>query len=311
MITLQQLEYIIAVDKYRHFITASEKCFVTQPTLSMQIKKLEDDLGVLIFDRSKQPIIPTQIGEKIIKQSKEVMFQSKKIAELIENESKKISGSLKIAIIPSLAPYLLPRFIGILSSKYPLIEISITEMLSEDIIDGLKKDDIDVGILVTPLTEKGIHETPLFYEEMKIYLHPSHPFARATYINTNEIATDELWLMSKGNCFRTQVVNLCEYNLEQHKHFKFESGSLETLINLVNTEGGYTLLPELASNNIPFNSTGIVKQFSNIKPLREVSIVHSRKNVKSKLLEILKEEIINSVPIEMRNKNNGQIVFWR
>lgn len=310
MITLQQLEYIIAVDKYRHFVSASEHCYVTQPTLSMQIKKLEDDLGVLIFDRSKQPIVPTTIGEKIINQAKEVLFETNKISELIQNEEEKISGTLNIAIIPSLAPYLLPKFIGSLTDKYPQIEIKINEMLSEDIIVGLKNDDLDVGILVTPLNEKGIFEKPLFYEEMKLYINPSHEFANKNKINSSEIATDELWLMSKGNCFRTQVVNLCDYKLkDEHKHFKFESGSLETLINLVDTEGGYTLLPELATRNL--NSNSKVKCFSNLIPLREVGLAYSRTNVKSKLLNILADEIMQSIPKKMLDKGKGDIVYWR
>lgn len=310
MITLQQLEYIIAVDKYRHFVTASENCFVTQPTLSMQIKKLEEDLDILIFDRSKQPIIPTLLGEKIIKQAKEVLFHTNKISELIKNEEEKISGILNIAIIPSLAPYLLPKFIGSLTDKYPKLEIKINEMLSEDIIESLKKDDIDVGILVTPLNEKGIYEQPLFYEEMKLYINPSHHFANLDKIESSIIATDELWLMSKGNCFRTQVVNLCDYNLkEEHKHFKFESGSLETLINLVNTEGGYTLLPQLATENL--SSKGVLKDFSNLTPLREVGLAYSRTNVKSKLLQILGDEIKQSVSKQMLEKGSGEIVYWR
>jgi len=311
MVTLQQLEYIIAIDKYRHFVTASEKCFVTQPTLSMQIKKLESDLDVTIFDRSKQPIIPTLLGSKIIEQAKEVIFQSKKINEIIVNDKNAVNGELSIGIIPSLSPYLLPLFIGKISKKYPDLNISVTEMLTEDIILALKNDDLDVGILVTPLNEKGIFETSLFYEEMKLYVNPNHKFANSASINPNEIATDNLWLMSKGNCFRTQVVNLCDYNskLEEQKHFKFESGSLETIINLVNIEGGYTILPELASKNN--TKTGILKSFTNTKPLREVGLAFSRTNVKSKLLEILEHEIIESIPKHMIEKGKGEVVYWR
>jgi LysR family hydrogen peroxide-inducible transcriptional activator len=311
MITLQQLEYIVAVDKYRHFVTASEHCFVTQPTLSMQIKKLEDHLGVIIFDRSKQPIVPTVIGAKIINQAKEVLFQSKKIDEIIKNEENSISGELSIGIIPSLSPYLLPLFIGEFSKTYPLLNITINEMLSEDIIKALKNDDIDVGLLVTPLNEKGIFETNLFYEEMKLYINLNHPFAKAKQVMTSEIATDKLWLMSEGNCFRTQVINLCDYStkLEESKHFKFESGSLETIVNLVNTQGGYTLLPELAT--IDVNPKGIIKSFSNTKPLREVGMAYSRTNVKAKILDLLAESIKLSVPKSMLNRGEGNIVYWR
>ncbi|HIP36099.1 MAG TPA: hydrogen peroxide-inducible genes activator [Crocinitomix sp.] len=311
MITLQQLEYIVAVDKYRHFVTASEHCFVTQPTLSMQIKKLEDRLNVVIFDRSKQPIVPTIIGAKIIEQAKEVLYQSRKINEIIKDEENSISGDLSIGIIPSLAPYLLPKFIGNFSKKYPQLNISINEMLSEDIINTLKNDEIDVGLLVTPLNEKGIFETPLFYEEILLYVNPNHPFAKAKEVFTYEIATEKLWLMSEGNCFRTQVINLCDYSskLEESKHFKFESGSLETIVNIVNYEGGYTLLPELAT--IDVSKKGIVKSFANIKPLREVGMVTSRTNVKSKILELFAEEIKTSVPQNLLDANNGKIVYWR
>jgi len=311
MITLQQLEYIIAVDKYRHFVTASEKCFVTQPTLSMQIKKLESDLEVTIFDRSKQPIVPTLLGVKIIDQAKEVVFQSKKITEIINNDKNSVFGELNIGIIPSLSPYLLPRFIGKLTKKYPALTISITEMMTEDIITNLKNDNLDVGILVTPLNEKGIFEQTLFYEEMYLYVNSNHEFATDKTVNTKDIATDNLWLMSKGNCFRTQVVNLCDYNskLEIQKHFKFESGSLETIINLVNTEGGYTLLPELATQSL--NSNGVLRHFTNTKPLREVGLAFSRTNVKSKLIEVLFDEILESIPSKMIKKNEGEVVFWR
>lgn len=311
MVTLQQLDYIIAVDKYRHFVTASEKCFVTQPTLSMQIKKLESDLEITIFDRSKHPIVPTLLGEQIIEQAKEVIFQSKKINEIIINDKNAVNGELNIGIIPSLSPYLLPLFIGKLSKKYSDLNISVTEMLTEDIILALKSDDLDVGILVTPLNEKGIFETTLFYEEMQLYVNPNHEFSKSATINSNEIATDNLWLMSKGNCFRTQVVNLCDYNskLEEQKHFKFESGSLETIINLVNTEGGYTIIPELAANNNTKN--GVLRSFTNTKPLREVGLAFSRTNVKSKLLEILEHEIIASIPKHMIEKGGGEVVFWR
>lgn len=186
-------------------------------------------------------------------------------------------------------------------------------MLSEDIIKALKNDEIDVGVLVTPLNEKGIFETPLFYEEMKLYANPNHVFAKANDINTSEIATDKLWLMSEGNCFRTQVINLCDYSsqLEESKHFKFESGSLETIVNLVDKEGGYTLLPELATLNAPEHYNGVLKEFSNSIPLREVGLVYSRKTVKSRILELLGECIKAKVPQKMLSKGEGNVVYWR
>lgn len=311
MITLIQLEYIVAVDTYRHYVTASEKCFVTQPTLSMQIKKLEEDLDVVIFDRTKQPIVPTSVGEKIIAQARVTIAESKKINDIIATDKNLVSGELTIGIIPSLAPYLLPLFIGKFAKKYPDVELKVVELLSEEIIKQLKKDLIDVGILVTPLHEKGILERPLFYEEMMLFTNKLHGFAKKENIKTNELATPDLWLLSNGHCFRSQVINLCSYkkDLKQLDHFEYESGSLETIKKLVEVEGGYTLLPELAAMNT--SSQTVVKSFKSTKPLREVSLVYTRNYSKKRLLDLLADEIDSSIPKNMLDGDRGQIVEWR
>ncbi len=313
MITLIQLEYIIAVDTYRHFVTASEKCFVTQPTLSMQIKKLEDDLGVTIFDRTKQPVIPTEIGEKIIAQSRIAISESKKIEELVSDFSNSISGEITIGIIPSLAPYLLPLFIGSFTRKYPDIKVKVAELLTEEMIEHLKKDLLDVGILVTPLHEKSIIEQPLFYEEMLLYTNKSHTFASKSIIKTSELASPDLWLLSDGHCFRSQVVNLCSYkaDLKDNFHFEYESGSLETIKKLVETEGGFTMLPELAVIENHENLKTVVKRFDTTTPLREVSFAYTRNYSKKRLLNLLSEEIKKAIPQKMLNKERGNVVEWR
>lgn len=311
-ITLTQLEYIIAVDTYRHFVTASEKCFVTQPTLSMQIKKLEDDLGVIIFDRTKQPIVPTEIGAKIIEQARITLSAGKKIPELIKENSNTVSGELTIGIIPSLAPYLLPRFIGSFTQKYPLVKVKIIELMTEEIILQLKKDIIDVGILVTPLNEMGVIEKPLFYEKMVLYMHKDHPLAKKKVLKTTDIATPDLWLLSKGHCFRSQVMNLCSYQRSSQKElpFEYESGSLETLKKFVEKEGGFTLLPELAVDEQEKKSEIRIKQFD-VTPLREVSFAYTRNYSKKKLLELLETDIKKSIPKVMLTKERGNIVDWR
>lgn len=311
MYSLIQLEYIVAVDTYRHFVTASEKCFVTQPTLSMQIKKLEEDLGVTIFDRTKQPIIPTQIGSKIIEQARIVLAESNHINEIITTHNNSISGELTIAIIPSLAPYLLPLFIGKFNRTYPDVKVKILELLTEDIITQLKNDTVDVGILVTPLTEKGIIEQPIFYEEMLLYINKDHPFAKKKDIKPIELASPDLWLLNNGNCFRSQVINLCSYkpNISEDSHFEYASGSLETIKKMVEKEGGFTLLPELATIND--KSSAKIKNFKSITPLREVSFVYTRNYVKKKLLELLSEEIRAAIPEKLLNKERGVIAEWR
>jgi len=312
MITLLQLEYIVAIDTYRHFVTAAEKCFVTQPTLSMQIKKLEEQLGVVIFDRSKQPIIPTSIGQQIIEQARVVISENNKILEIIKTKENVIEGELTIGIIPSLAPYLLPLFIGNLASEYPLLDITIIELLSEDIISCLKNDTVDVGILVTPLNETGIIEESIFYEKMKLYANKKHKLALSKNLNTKDLTENGLWLLGKGHCFRSQVVNLCSIQNKTKKEarFHFESGSLETIKRIIETEGGYTLLPELAIEKKTQKDIEI-RNFDTENPVREVGIVYSKNQIKKQILNVLVHSIRNSVPQEMLDSKRGEIVEWR
>ena len=313
MITLTQLEYILAVDTYRHFVTASEKCFVTQPTLSMQIKKLEEDLGVTIFDRTKQPIIPTEIGKKILEQASITLAESKRIEEIVSDHSNSVSGEISIGIIPSLAPYLLPLFIGKFTKKYPDVHVKVTELLTEEIIDHLKKDLIDVGLLVTPLYEKGIIEQTLFYEELMLFSNKNHELSRKPSIKTTDLASPDLWLLSNGHCFRSQVINLCSYKtgLKENVHFEYASGSLETIKKIVELEGGFTLLPELAvSEGVEANKT-VTRQIGEVHPLRQVGFAYSRNYSKKRLLDLLSEEIVASVPKKMLDADRGQVVEWR
>ena len=312
MITITQLEYIVAVDTYRHFGKAAEHCFVTQPTLSMQIKKLEEDLEVVIFDRSKQPLIPTDVGERIIEQARILLKQTETINDIVKEHKNLISGELKIGIIPTLAPYLLPLFIGNYKRKYPNISVSVEELTTEQIVDYLNKDLIDVGILVTPLKEDRISERPLFYEEMKIYLHPEHTLFYKDIIQIKDIPVSEIWLLGDGHCFRHQVINLCSAGKGNSElPFHFEAGSLETIINIIDKEGGLTLLPELAIKKMPTEKLGRIRSFNDITPLREVGLVHSRHFAKSKLIELLRREIIASVDSQLLDKDRGTIVEWR
>ena len=312
MITLTQLEYIVAVDTYRHFGKAAEHCFITQPTLSMQIKKLEEDLGVVIFDRTKQPLIPTDVGERIIEQSRVLLKQAEKINDIVLDHKNVISGELKIGIIPTLGPYLLPLFIGNYKRKYPNISISVEELTTAQIVDALNKDLVDVGILVTPLKEERISERPLFYEEMKIFFHPNHPLLHEDTINVKDIPISEIWLLGDGHCFRHQVINLCSSGRSNGElPFHFETGSLETILNIIDKEGGLTLIPELATKKMMPERLKRVRAFSDITPLREVSIVHSRHFAKNKLIELLRREIIDSVGSQLLIKDRGTIVEWK
>ncbi|SHJ57987.1 LysR family transcriptional regulator, hydrogen peroxide-inducible genes activator [Tangfeifania diversioriginum] len=313
MITLTQLEYIVAVDTYRHFGKAAESCFITQPTLSMQIKKLEEELEIIIFDRSKQPLIPTDVGQRIIDQARVILKQSEEIDNIVKEHKNQVTGLLRIGIIPTLAPYLLPVFIGRYKKNYPNIFIKVVEQTTDNIVDLLNRDLIDVGILVTPLKEEKIIEKPIFYEEMLIYTNPSHKLHRQKQITIKDIATPEIWLLSDGHCFRDQVVNLCSFlgTVDSELPFHFEAGSLETLMNIVDREGGITLIPELAKFSMHETRLTNVRSFTNFHPLREVSLVYSRHFAKHKLINLLWREIQEDIPKNMKDDSRGTVVEWK
>lgn len=313
MITLTQLEYVIAVDEHRHFATAAERCCVTQPTLSMQIKKLEEDLGVVIFDRSRQPVVPTDIGGRLIEQARLVIAATRRMEEIINEDRQEVAGSLKIGIIPTLAPYLLPIFIGDYIRKYPAVKVEVEELVSEEIIRRLKRDTLDAGVFVTPYRDDKIVGRPVFYEQMLVYAHPGHELLRKRTLEVADIATPELWMLGDGHCFRDQVVNLCAARETQHRDlpFEFESNSLDTLMKIVDREGGFTLIPELAVLYMDEGKRRQVREFSSYHPLREVSVIYSRYYTKQKLIELLCADIRQAVPPAMLDKGRGRIVEWQ
>ena len=313
MITLTQLEYIVAIDEYRHFATAAEKCFVTQPTLSMQIKKLEDELGVIIFDRSRQPVVPTDLGAKLIEQARMTLSATQRRKEIIQEEQQEVEGTLKIGIIPTLAPYLLPVFIGPYIRKYPAVKVEGEELVSEEIIRRLKRDMLDVGLFVTPYHDEKIVERPVFYEEMLVYAHPDSELLKKKEVGHEDIVTSDIWMLGNGHCFRNQVVNLCEMSASQHKNlpFEFESNSLETLMRIVDVEGGFTLIPELALQYMSPEKKKQVRSIANTKPLREVSVIYSRHFTKQRLITLLCDEIKSVVPAHMLKRDRGMIVEWK
>lgn len=313
MISIIQLEYIVAVDTYRHFALAAEKCFVTQPTLSMQIKKVEEALDVLIFDRSKQPVIPTDAGKAIIAQAKQVVQEFKKIRGIADDFKSNISGELQVGIIPTLSTYLLPLFAGPFSRKYPNVKLHVQEYPTEKMIELLKKDQLDVGLLVTPLHDAAIEEKPLFYEEIQLYAHQEHVLFEKDYVRLEDIAQEGLWLLSEGHCFRHQVLNLCAIHQQtgNQKPFLFESGSLETLRKLVEAEGGFTLLPELATLDLPEDQQFQVKRFEAPRPLREVSLVFTRHFAKQRLLNLLADQLKEVVPPMLQDESRGIVVEWK
>lgn len=309
--TIQQLEYLIAVDKHRHFGNAADSCFVTQPTLSAQLSKLERELGVILFDRSKMPVIPTEIGVQIIAQAKKVVSESKGILELVAQLKGDISGTIKLGIIPTLAPYLLHLFIRKFLEKYPNVKLEVQEMVTGEVIKKLKNDELDLGIIVTPLDEPGILEKPMFYEQFYAYLSKGHELLREKEIKPEHLKSEELWVLQEGHCFRDQVISFCDQSMAGHKNFHYESGSLEGLKNMVNRYKGVTLLPELATHELSDEEKSRLRPFLGKAPIREVSIILNRSFLKQKLVELLYNEITDSIPQAMTSKAHGKIVRFK
>jgi LysR family hydrogen peroxide-inducible transcriptional activator len=298
--TLQQYQYILALDSERNFVRAAEKCFVTQPSLTMQVQKLEDELGVKIFDRSKKPLIPTPIGEQIIAQARIAVQESNRIKELIKESQNELSGELRVGIIPTLAPYLLPLFAANFEAEYPQIRLLVQELQTERIVESLRKDELDLGILVTPLEESGINESPLFLEPMVGYVGKNHRLSRKKFISLDELDLDDTWLLSEGHCLRAQVLNICNaYRNDESKSLVFESGSLETLERLVESYKGMTILPYLATLNLTPEQRKMLREFKGNPPVREVSIVKNRVEVKTAVINALAESIKKSIPSEL------------
>ncbi len=308
--TITQLEYIIAVDTCRHFSTAAGQCFITQPTLSMQIQKLEEDLDVKIFDRSKQPVIPTETGEEIIKQARVIIHEVKMMQQLIKNRKGLLEGELRIGIIPTLAPYLLPMFLQSFLSKYPDIKIRVKEMTTDVIIEKLKAGRIDAALMITPMQDNSIIEYPLFYEELVAYISKKNAAFKKTYVLADDIDLKELWLLEEGHCYRTQIMNLCELKKQnkENSHFEYEAGSIETLRKMVEMNSGITILPEMATLDFSVKQMKMVRHFKAPAPVREVSLVTHRNYVKKKLVDVLKQEITASLPKKILLNKNSNIV---
>ncbi len=309
MASLTQLEYLVAVDKHRHFGKAAAACHVSQPTLSMQLHKLEEEYGVTFFDRSKQPILPNPEAIPLIEQAKTILREYAKLEHLTTDRSLEPSGDFKIGIIPTVAPYLLPLFLGDFASALPKVNLSIREITTREIIDALDRDEIDVGILATPLDIPTLDERPLYYEPFQVYTSADHPLARLKSVTEDQLTSNGIWLLSEGHCFRTQVVKLCSARKTSavFKNVSFESGSMETLLSLIDQGHGYTLLPALAGARI----TGIRRQqLKDIKspvPTREISLVFRRSQYKQNLLKKLAETIKANLPKEVFQKRGPHL----
>ena len=306
---IQHLRYVLAVDTHRHFGKAAKECFVTQPTLSMMIRTLEDELEIKIFDRSRQPVVPTEAGKVVIDQAKIIVQEAGRMKEIIKDLKGEIKGELKLGIIPTVATYLLPLFLNSFLKKYPLLKIKISEYTTQQIIEKLRNHHLDAGILATPLNNDILKEQPLYYEQFVVYASSNEKLMKKKYLLPDDIDPNHLWLLEEGHCLRMQILNLCELRKKglATSNLEYEAGSIETLKKMVDMNNGITILPELAINELNEKDKKFVRHFKPPVPVREISIVTYRDFVKQRMVEILKEEICNSVPPEMLSLKRKRI----
>jgi LysR family hydrogen peroxide-inducible transcriptional activator len=306
---IQQLEYILAVDTHRHFATAASKSNVTQPTLSMMIRKLEDELGVRIFDRTRQPVEPTPEGREVIVRARQILADVNQLKEFAKGLKSEISGDIRIAIIPTLAPYLLPLFLPSFVEKHAALRVSISELVTRDIINALKSGDTDIGVLATPLHDPKLVEHPVFYEEFFAYT-SAEDTSKKKYLLPKDIDLSKLWLLEEGHCFRNQVLNLCELKKKDVKsdRLHYQAGSLETLKNLVDHNKGITILPLLATKDLTKAQQKKIRPFAPPKPVRQISLVVNSNYSRKSILQALKKEIEDVVPSETVGKTRTQVL---
>ncbi len=289
--TIIQLEYLLAVANCGSFSQASEHCFVTQPSLSMQIKSLEEELGVVLLDRSKKPVVPTEAGEVVLAGARETLRHFQYIRESVLELKGETSGKLRLGVIPTIAPYLMHRFLSTFVKSYPKVELEIAEMKTADIVEALKRDRLDAALVAGGTCGEGIQEQELFNDRFYIYVSPENPLYERSNIRIEDIDLRDLVILSPGNCLRDQIIELCQAKREMPTHFSFESGSLETLMRVVDCTQSVTIIPEMAVEFIPQDHRDRVKQLAKGNTSRKIAVAVRRTYVKNSIIKALSETI--------------------
>lgn len=289
--TITQLQYVLAVAEHQNFTVAAEKCFVTQPTLSMQVQKIEEELGVQIFDRSKKPIQLTDIGHKIVTQAKNIVNESTRIRDIVDQQKGFIGGEFRIGIIPTVMPTLLPMFLANFIKKHPKVHLVIEELNTADIITKLKNGHLDAAIAATPLDDEKIKEIVLYYEPFVAYVAENDPLYQKKELSPEDLNPSDILLLRDGHCFREGILNLCNIPEADTNHFRIESGSFETLVRLVDEGLGMTLLPYLHTQNLSEKEKEKLRHFTEPRPAREVSLIFPNSELKMHIIDALRNSI--------------------
>lgn len=293
--TIIQLEYLLAVANCGSFSQAAEHCFVTQPSLSMQVKSLEEELGVVLLDRSKKPVVPTEAGEVVLEQVRETLRSFNYIREAVHELKGETAGKLRLGVIPTIAPYLMHRFMPTFVKEYPKVELEISEMKTADIVEALKRDQLDAALVAGGTCGEGIQEYDLFNDRFWLYVSPENPLFERSNVRIEDIDLKDLVILSAGNCMRDQIIELCQAKRQMPSHFSFESGSLETLMRIVDCTQALTIIPEMAIDFIPENRRDRVKQLAKGATSRKISVAVRRTYVKGSIIKALNETILKCV----------------
>ena len=304
--TLQQLEYIVAVYRTRHFVKAAETCGVTQPTLSAMIQKLEAELDVKLFERSSQQVMPTAIGKVVVEQAWKVLNRARKLKDIVAEEKKSLTGTFRLGILPTIAPYLLPRFFPRLMRENSSLEIRVVEMKTSDIRRAIDRGEIDAAVMVDTGDLDDYALTTLFYEQFLAYVSPSDQLSAKKSIKTSDLSNELLWLLDEGHCFRDQLVKYCQLKAAKTSQSAYSLGSIETFMRIVENGQGMTFIPELATMQLTPTQKELVRPFAIPIPTREVVMATSKAFVRQSLLDMIVGQIRKSVPEKMLKLNNTE-----
>jgi LysR family hydrogen peroxide-inducible transcriptional activator len=301
-LTLTQLRYLDAVERHRSFRAAAEHCRVSQPGLSMQVQKLEELVGFTVFDRSLNPVTPTERGARLIEQARAVLREMLRLHDVIAAGEGTLSGSYRLGVIPTLIPSLVPLLLKAFGARYPNAELSVEEVKTEVLLRRLLEGSLHGGLAATPLGVAGVHETPLLHEELLVYLSPGHPLGRFDALREDDLIDQRPWLLAEGHCFRGQTLHLCEREQRGETagaQLRFQGESFETLVRIVDAGMGFTVLPELVVRALPeARRRGQVRPFAAPRPAREVSLLTSRAHSKSEAARALEACVRESVTFD-------------
>lgn len=300
--TITQMEYALAVEKFQNFRKAAGACHVSQPSLSSQIQKLEEQLGAVLFDRSRSPVKPTTIGQVLLQQMRVVVTEAYRLPELVNQEKQEVKGDLKLGIIPTIAPYLLPLFVKKMHQQYPALQLKVSELTTENCLAALDKEEIDVAVLATKEDKEKYFQETLFTEPMLLYVSDDHPYAKKKSIKVEDISVKDLWLLEEGHCLRTDIISICNLRKQLKnlpRNLEFHVGNLEAIRNLVEENSGYTLLPYISTLRLSDIQHARLKNVVDPVPSRTLNLTVRRRFLKSAAIQALKQEIMTTVPAEL------------